>query len=149
MSGRLLNQINVGLEKENHEGEVKMLITYVHDLPDGREEGEFLALDLGMCPVPRIQDLGMSLNRCLCEGYNSLFVSICVCVYQKNGYPSSIACRLYLNNLQVSVQLKLLLYKFSQARVAYVFSLKIRKYNWQTLYIKLKALWLKCSSVNI
>lgn len=64
MSGRLLAQINVGLEKENHEGEVKMLITYVYDLPDGKEEGEFLALDLGTymynSPVPRIQCLGMS-----------------------------------------------------------------------------------------
>lgn len=57
MSARLLDQINKGLEKEDHDGEVKMLITYVHDLPDGKEEGEFLALDLGTLsysPVPRL-----------------------------------------------------------------------------------------------
>ena len=48
MSRKLHKQMEIGLEKENHDGEVKMLITYVHDLPDGKENGEFLAMDLGL-----------------------------------------------------------------------------------------------------
>ena len=48
MSRKLHEQMEIGLEKENHDGEVKMLITYVHDLPDGKENGEFLAMDLGL-----------------------------------------------------------------------------------------------------
>ena len=47
MSQLLLKQMEVGLAKENHGGELLMLITYVHDLPDGKETGDFLALDLG------------------------------------------------------------------------------------------------------
>ena len=47
MSALFLRQMELGLSKENHGGEVKMLITYVHDLPDGNESGDFLALDLG------------------------------------------------------------------------------------------------------
>lgn len=35
-----------GLENEET-AIVKMFITYVHALPDGTEEGDFLALDLG------------------------------------------------------------------------------------------------------
>lgn len=35
-----------GLEKEDG-GPVKMFITYVHSLPDGSEQGDFLGLDLG------------------------------------------------------------------------------------------------------
>ena len=35
-----------GLEDERA-AVVKMFITYVHSLPDGTEEGDFLALDLG------------------------------------------------------------------------------------------------------
>lgn len=47
MSARLLKEFEKGLERDGHDGEVKMLITYVHDLPDGKETGDFLALDLG------------------------------------------------------------------------------------------------------
>ena len=47
LSSLLLQQMQTGLSKEGHNGEVKMLITYVHDLPDGKESGDFLALDLG------------------------------------------------------------------------------------------------------
>ena len=47
LSSLLLQQMQTGLSKEKHDGEVKMLITYVHDLPDGKESGDFLALDLG------------------------------------------------------------------------------------------------------
>lgn len=36
-----------GLEKEGDDVKVKMLVTYVHSMPDGTEEGDFLALDLG------------------------------------------------------------------------------------------------------
>lgn len=36
-----------GLAREGDDVIVKMLITYVHSLPDGSEEGDFLALDLG------------------------------------------------------------------------------------------------------
>ena len=35
-----------GLENEGA-AVVKMFVTYVHSLPDGTEEGDFLALDLG------------------------------------------------------------------------------------------------------
>ena len=47
LSSLLLQQMQIGLSREGHGGEVKMLITYVHDLPDGKESGDFLALDLG------------------------------------------------------------------------------------------------------
>lgn len=36
-----------GLEREGDDVKVKMLVTYVHSMPDGTEEGDFLALDLG------------------------------------------------------------------------------------------------------
>lgn len=36
-----------GLEREGDDIKVKMLVTYVHSMPDGTEEGDFLALDLG------------------------------------------------------------------------------------------------------
>ena len=35
-----------GLEREDDDVKVKMLPTYVHSMPDGREEGDFLVLDL-------------------------------------------------------------------------------------------------------
>ena len=42
------NQIQSGLKKKTHDGaEVKCFVTYVQDLPNGREKGKFLALDLG------------------------------------------------------------------------------------------------------
>ena len=43
---RLTVACNKGLEDEET-AIVKMFITYVHALPDGTEEGDFLALDLG------------------------------------------------------------------------------------------------------
>lgn len=43
---RLTAAFQKGLENEE-EAVVKMFITYVHSLPDGTEEGDFLALDLG------------------------------------------------------------------------------------------------------
>ena len=47
VSRRLLDQMNKGLESEVNDSKVKMLITYVHSLPDGSENGDFLALDFG------------------------------------------------------------------------------------------------------
>lgn len=47
VSKRLLGQMNKGLESDDSNSTVKMLITYVHSLPDGSENGDFLALDLG------------------------------------------------------------------------------------------------------
>lgn len=44
---RLTEDFKKGLEREGEDVKVKMLITYVHALPDGTEEGDFLALDLG------------------------------------------------------------------------------------------------------
>ena len=45
---RMLDEVNRGLGKEtNAAANVKSFCTYVHDLPTGREEGAFLALDLG------------------------------------------------------------------------------------------------------
>ncbi|XP_071449051.1 hexokinase type 2 isoform X1 [Hetaerina americana] len=45
---RLETELNRGLSKEDHEdASVKCFITYVADLPDGTERGNFLALDLG------------------------------------------------------------------------------------------------------
>ena len=47
LSTRLLREMETGLARDDHTGTVKMLITYVHDLPNGTEQGQFLALDLG------------------------------------------------------------------------------------------------------
>lgn len=50
VSSRLTAEFEKGLAKEWEEGSditVRMLITYVHALPDGSEKGDFLALDLG------------------------------------------------------------------------------------------------------
>ncbi|XP_076295829.1 hexokinase A isoform X2 [Lasioglossum baleicum] len=45
---RLDAEINKGLSKETHKNStVKCFTTYVQDLPDGTEKGNFLALDLG------------------------------------------------------------------------------------------------------
>ena len=44
---RLTSDFKKGLEREGEDVKVKMLITYVHSLPNGSEEGDFLALDLG------------------------------------------------------------------------------------------------------
>nr|CAD7446146.1 unnamed protein product [Timema bartmani] len=48
ISNNFLADIKKGLAKETHpEAVVKCFITYVTDLPDGKETGDFLALDLG------------------------------------------------------------------------------------------------------
>ena len=47
VSARLTKEFEQGLAKEGEDVMVKMLITYVHALPDGTEKGDFLALDLG------------------------------------------------------------------------------------------------------
>lgn len=45
---RFLVEINRGLKKETHpKADVKCFVTYVQDLPNGKERGKFLALDLG------------------------------------------------------------------------------------------------------
>ena len=44
----LLNEFNLGLARETHaNATVKMFPTYVRGVPSGKEEGKFLALDLG------------------------------------------------------------------------------------------------------
>ena len=43
---RITAAFKKGLEKADG-GPVKMFITYVHSLPDGSEQGDFLGLDLG------------------------------------------------------------------------------------------------------
>ncbi len=44
----LCDAVAKGLAEETHaDSSVKSLVTYVHHLPDGREEGRFLAIDLG------------------------------------------------------------------------------------------------------
>ena len=47
VEGLLTAEFVKGLEREGDDVKVKMLITYVHSMPDGTEEGDFLALDLG------------------------------------------------------------------------------------------------------
>ncbi|XP_077287560.1 hexokinase A isoform X2 [Arctopsyche grandis] len=48
MMTRLLHELNQGLGKKTHdESVVKCFVTYVQDLPNGKERGKFLALDLG------------------------------------------------------------------------------------------------------
>ena len=47
VASRLTKELSKGLEREGDDVKVKMLVTYVHSLPDGSEEGDFLALDLG------------------------------------------------------------------------------------------------------
>uniref|UniRef100_A0A1B0ABY8 Phosphotransferase n=1 Tax=Glossina pallidipes TaxID=7398 RepID=A0A1B0ABY8_GLOPL len=45
---RILHEIKNGLAKETHKkADVKCFVTYVQDLPNGKERGKFLALDLG------------------------------------------------------------------------------------------------------
>lgn len=45
---RLLKEIQMGLSKDTHaRAMVKCFVTYVQDLPTGKERGKFLALDLG------------------------------------------------------------------------------------------------------
>lgn len=45
---RLINEINRGLGKATQpEADIKCFVTYVQDLPNGKEKGKFLALDLG------------------------------------------------------------------------------------------------------
>ncbi|XP_055694283.1 hexokinase type 2 isoform X2 [Lutzomyia longipalpis] len=44
----LLVELNKGLKKKTHaEADIKCFVTYVQDLPNGKETGKFLALDLG------------------------------------------------------------------------------------------------------
>lgn len=48
VSSLLLHEFNCGLAKETHPlSTVKMFPTYVRDVPNGSEQGKFLALDLG------------------------------------------------------------------------------------------------------
>lgn len=47
VSSRLTEDFEKGLLREGSDVVVKMLVTYVHALPDGTEKGDFLALDLG------------------------------------------------------------------------------------------------------
>ena len=47
ISSKLTEEFKTGLAREGEDVVVKMLITYVHSLPDGTEKGDFLALDLG------------------------------------------------------------------------------------------------------
>ena len=43
----LTDEFDKGLITEEDEVIVKMLITHVHEMPSGKEEGEFLVIDLG------------------------------------------------------------------------------------------------------
>lgn len=47
VSSRLTAEFEKGLSREGDDVMIKMLVTYVHSLPDGTEKGDFLALDLG------------------------------------------------------------------------------------------------------
>jgi hexokinase len=45
---KFIEEINRGLKKETHfQADIKCFVTYVQDLPNGKERGRFLALDLG------------------------------------------------------------------------------------------------------
>lgn len=45
---RMLDEVNRGLGKAtNRTANVKSFVTYVHEIPSGRESGQYLALDLG------------------------------------------------------------------------------------------------------
>ena len=44
---RITADFQKGLEREGEDVKIKMLVTYVHSLPDGSEQGNFLGLDLG------------------------------------------------------------------------------------------------------
>ncbi|KAG4068563.1 hypothetical protein HA402_004904 [Bradysia odoriphaga] len=44
----VLHEVNRGLsKKENKDADIKCYVTYIQDLPNGKERGKFLALDLG------------------------------------------------------------------------------------------------------
>ena len=45
---RLLSaEFTKGLESEGEDVKVKMVVTHVHEMPKGTEEGQFLVVDLG------------------------------------------------------------------------------------------------------
>ena len=62
ISKRLTAACEKGLENEE-KAVVKMFLTYVHSLPDGTEEGDFLALDLG---GSNFRVLQLSQSRLIC-----------------------------------------------------------------------------------
>ncbi len=65
METRITGDFNKGLAREGDDVMVKMLVTYVHSLPDGSEEGDFLALDLGGSNF-RVLLISKFLH-CICE----------------------------------------------------------------------------------
>ena len=47
VEGLLTAEFFKGLAEKGDDVKVKMFLTYIHSIPNGTEEGDFLALDLG------------------------------------------------------------------------------------------------------
>lgn len=71
VSALLLDEFNKGLRRETHPNAcVKMLPTFVEDVPNGRERGRFLALDLGGTNL-RVLLIELDGTECIME--NQIF----------------------------------------------------------------------------
>lgn len=83
VSQMLMEAFKKGLEDEE-KAVVKMFITYVHSLPDGTEEGDFLALDLGGSNfrVLLLSKISSSMVHVLCaeHRYNTYYICVYECV---------------------------------------------------------------------
>lgn len=79
VSQMLMEAFKKGLEDEE-KAVVKMFITYVHSLPDGTEEGDFLALDLGGSNfrVLLLSKISSSMVHVLCA--EQRYISVCMSV---------------------------------------------------------------------
>ena len=44
----LTTEFTKGLESDGEDVKVKMLVTHIHEMPEGTETGEFLVVDLGV-----------------------------------------------------------------------------------------------------
>lgn len=79
VSQMLMEAFKKGLEDEE-KAVVKMFITYVHSLPDGTEEGDFLALDLGGSNfrVLLLSKFSSSMVHVLCAEHR--YISVCMSV---------------------------------------------------------------------
>ncbi|XP_056386274.1 hexokinase HKDC1-like isoform X2 [Hyla sarda] len=71
---RMMEELKYGLRKETHDSAtVKMLPTYVYGTPDGTEEGNFLALDLGGTNFRVLLVKIRSRRRRYVKMYNKIF----------------------------------------------------------------------------
>ena len=73
VEGLLTSDFIKGLSEEGDHVIVKMLLTFVHSIPNGTENGEFLALDLGgsNCRVWKISELIQEEPEVILSSYSA------------------------------------------------------------------------------